>query len=190
MPYQLQAKLLRVLQEGDYRPVGSNRLRQANVRFIGTTNVDIERALLLRKFREDLFFRMSTIRLEVPPLRDRRDDIPLLVEHLIAQLETRYSAPPKTFAPEAVRILQRHRWPGNVRELEQIVERSFWTAKYYGHVEVSPAHLQGFVSEFTETPTHLAGPQLPDVVAGKKRLTSGPRKTARRVSTAASPSLH
>jgi two-component system response regulator HydG len=125
----LQAKLLRVLQDGDYIPVGGRRARKANVRVLCATNEDLRRRVEEGRFREDLFYRIRVLPLRLPPLRERRDDIPLLCEHLLRKHALRLGRPPLQPAPEAMRALLEHSWPGNVRELEHALERALLLAR-------------------------------------------------------------
>jgi DNA-binding NtrC family response regulator len=118
----LQVKLLRVLQEGEVRPVGTSRSMKVDVRIVGATNVDVERAVTDGRFRQDLFYRMGVVLIHLPPLRERREDIPLLVERFLL------AACAKTgkrvdIAPAAVEAMTTYNWPGNVRELENMMER-------------------------------------------------------------------
>jgi DNA-binding NtrC family response regulator len=124
MPAALQAKLLRVLQEREFTPVGSTRPIKSDFRLICATNVDLDAALADRKLRQDLFFRINTFTLSIPPLRERTTDIPLLVEYFIEKYADRHQRPVTGIHPDAMRLLQRHRWPGNVRELEHAIERA------------------------------------------------------------------
>ena len=123
MPPYLQTKLLRVLQEREYRPIGSDRIVRVDFRLICATNIDLESALRDGKLREDLYFRINTITLRVPPLRERTEDIPLLCEHFLEKYRQRHQRNVKSIAPAAYHVLIRHRWPGNVRELENVIER-------------------------------------------------------------------
>src|ERR687894_558746 len=130
MPPYLQTKLLRVLQEREYRPIGSDRLVHVDFRLICATNIDLDVALREGKLREDLYFRINTITLRVPPLRERSEDIPLLCNHFLQKFNQRYQKPNmKSIAPAAYHVLIRHRWPGNVRELENVIERGVLVAK-------------------------------------------------------------
>jgi DNA-binding NtrC family response regulator len=123
-PVHLQAKLLRVLQEREYRPVGGDRMLPLDVRVICATNVDVEKAVAEKRLREDLYFRINTITMKVPALRERTDDIPLLCEHFLDKLRKRYERDaPRSIAPAALHHLVRYHWPGNVRELENVIER-------------------------------------------------------------------
>jgi DNA-binding NtrC family response regulator len=118
-----QVKLLRLLQEKEYRPLGDSRVRKANVRFIAATNADLEQNVRDRKFREDLFFRLRVASCRVPPLRERREDIPVLLAHYVEHYAEAYQSPPIAFSEAARRLLVSYSWPGNVRELENCVQR-------------------------------------------------------------------
>ena len=122
MPMALQVKLLRVLQEKTFERVGSNRTIQADVRIIAATHRNLDRQVAEGKFREDLFYRLNVFPIEMPPLRDRREDIPLLVNELISRLEAT-GAPAVRLSPNALVSLSRYDWPGNVRELANLIER-------------------------------------------------------------------
>src|SRR6266851_3654594 len=125
----LQTKLLRVLQEREYRPVGGDRTIHVDVRLICATNIDVDAALKEGRLREDLYFRINTITLRVPPLRERTEDIPLLCEHFLEKFRQQYQKNVKTLAPSVYHLLIRNRWPGNVRELENAIERAVLVAK-------------------------------------------------------------
>jgi DNA-binding NtrC family response regulator len=129
MPTFLQTKLLRVLQEREYRPVGSERIVRVDFRLLCATNIDLETALRDGRIREDLYFRINTIQVRVPPLRERTEDIPLLCTHFVDKFNERYSKQLKGIAPAAYHLLIRNRWPGNVRELENAIERAVLVAK-------------------------------------------------------------
>ena len=123
MSAPLQAKLLRVLQEKSVTPVGGNRAIQVNVRVITATNKDLDEEVSEGRFRSDLYFRLNVIPIRIPPLRDRRDDIPILVEHFVLKYNREKSRALEGVRPESLEILRRYTWPGNVRELENLVER-------------------------------------------------------------------
>jgi DNA-binding NtrC family response regulator len=129
MPSYLQTKLLRVLQEREYRPIGSDRIVHVDFRLICATNIDLDAGLREGKLREDLYFRINTITLRVPPLRERTEDIPLLCDYFLDRFRQRYQKNVKTIAPAAYHLLIRNRWPGNVRELENALERGVLVAK-------------------------------------------------------------
>ncbi len=124
MPAGLQAKLLRVLQEREFTPVGSTRPVRSDFRLICATNLDLDAALADKKLREDLYFRINTFTLSIPPLRERTSDIPLLAEYFLEKYSARHQREVAGIHPDALRVLQRHRWPGNVRELEHAIERA------------------------------------------------------------------
>lgn len=138
MPPFLQTKLLRVLQEREYRPVGSDRIVKVDFRLLCATNVDLDTALRDGRLREDLYFRINTITLRVPPLRERTEDVPLLCTHFVQKFDARYRKNIKGISPAAYHLLIRNRWPGNVRELENAIERAVLVAK--GN-EIQPADL-------------------------------------------------
>jgi len=119
----LQAKLLRVLQEGEFIPVGATRTRQVDVRFLAATNKDLEAEVARGQFREDLFYRLNVIALQLPPLRERPEDIEPLALHFLGNLARKLRRPLKGLTPDALAAMQAYRWPGNVRELENVIER-------------------------------------------------------------------
>ncbi len=123
MSLRTQAKVLRVLQEGEVERIGSQKTIQVDVRVIAATNKSLEEAIEDSQFREDLFFRLSVIPVDVPPLRERAEDVPILIQHFVKQFCGENNYRPKTFAPEAVEALKHHGWRGNVRELRNTVER-------------------------------------------------------------------
>jgi DNA-binding NtrC family response regulator len=123
MSHALQAKLLRVLQEKSVTPVGGNRAIQVDARVITATNKDLEEEISEGRFRSDLYFRLNVIPIRIPPLRDRRDDIPLLIEHFVGKYNREKGRALEGVRPESLEILRRYTWPGNVRELENLVER-------------------------------------------------------------------
>jgi DNA-binding NtrC family response regulator len=129
MPLHVQAKLLRVLQDREFRPVGGNRPIQPNFRLISATNVNTETAIAEGKIREDLYFRINTVTLSIPPLRDRPEDIPLLAEHFLNKFSTLHDRNVTAVHPDAAKMLVEYAWPGNVRELEHVMERAVIVAE-------------------------------------------------------------
>lgn len=123
MSLKTQAKVLRVLDEQRFEPVGASEWVQVDVRVIAATNKNLEEEIERGNFREDLFYRLNVIPFYVPPLRERREDIPLLAEHFLREFTTAYGRKPKELTPEAYRLLQEYHWPGNVRELKNLMER-------------------------------------------------------------------
>ncbi len=121
MRFDLQAKLLRVLQEGEIEPVGSDRAETVDVRLITATNKDLKEEIEQGRFREDLYYRLCVIPLNLPPLRERKEDIPALADHFIKKM----GAPTDvSFTPDAAKLLTQYHWPGNIRELQNVIERS------------------------------------------------------------------
>jgi len=124
MSPQLQVKVLRLLEEKEFKPVGSVTTKRVDVRFITATNKDLELAIQHNEFRKDLFYRLNVIPIHIPPLRERRDDIPILAEHFLGKYSRDMKRAGKRFAPEVKEAMMRHPWPGNIRELENAVQRS------------------------------------------------------------------
>jgi DNA-binding NtrC family response regulator len=122
MPYDLQGKLLRVLQERECQRIGGTQTIKLDIRFIAATNVTLEEKVKSGSFREDLYYRLNVFPIFLPPLRERRDDIPLLVPHLLEKVCQREGIPAKRMSQEAMKILMQHDWPGNVRQLENVLE--------------------------------------------------------------------
>jgi DNA-binding NtrC family response regulator len=139
LPLEQQVTLLRFFQDREIRPVGSNDARRVNVRLIAATHRDLEAAVDREMFREDLYYRLRRAILTVPPLRERREDIPLLVEHIVAQVNGRYGFEVRGATAQALRRLEEHPWPGNVRELEAVIEEAmiFWRREW-----IAPEHLE------------------------------------------------
>ena len=123
IPLNQQAKILRTIETGEFERVGSSRTYRANVRLISATNADLAAEVAAGKFRQDLLFRLNTIAIHLPPLRERREDIPLLAQHFLKQHVERYRKAITGFDAGALEAMQRHAWPGNVRELDHAVER-------------------------------------------------------------------
>jgi len=124
LPAPLQVKLLRALQEGEVRRVGDNAARNVDVRVVAATSRDLEAEVRANRFRADLFYRVNVVRIQLPPLRERRDDIPELVKHFTAVFNRRLSLAIKGVSAEAMKLLMDYAWPGNVRELENVMERA------------------------------------------------------------------
>jgi DNA-binding NtrC family response regulator len=129
VPLQQQAKLLRVLETREIQRVGSSKVRQVDVRVISATNANLGEAVAKGEFREDLLYRLNTVEIRLPPLRERREDIPLLAAHFLLKQSARYDRHIEGFSPTAMDALLAHSWPGNVRELQHSVERSVLMAR-------------------------------------------------------------
>ncbi len=157
-----QTKILRVLQSGTFERVGGNQLIKVDVRVVAATNKPLEQAVAARQFREDLFYRLNVVRIHIPPLRERRDDIPLLVNYFLKTIAREQTRSPKGIAAAAVKALEKYQWPGNVRELENVIRRAHVLAKSEA---ILPADLPGEIlstspSEDTATAAALLGRQL------------------------------
>ncbi len=124
MPISLQAKLLRVIEEREVRPLGDTNSYSVDIRIISTSNRDIPTLIQQGRFREDLYYRLKVIDIEMPPLRDRREDIPLLVQHFIKKFNQEMKKNVSSISEEALRIFLNYSWPGNVRELENVIQRA------------------------------------------------------------------
>ncbi len=133
IPISQQTKLLRVLETGEYERVGSSKTRCANVRFVSATNADISKDVTEGRFRQDLYFRLNTVEVHLPPLRERREDIPLLARHFLKRHVVHYRTAIQRdlleFHPQAMEALVQYTWPGNIRELDHVVERSVLMAR-------------------------------------------------------------
>jgi nitrogen regulation protein NR(I) len=165
-----QTKILRVLQSGTFERVGGNAAVKVDVRVIAATNKPLEQAVAAKEFREDLFYRLNVVRIHLPPLRERRDDIPLLVDYFLKK-HAGSGRKPKAIQTGAVELLQRHHWPGNVRELENVVQRALVVAK-------GDAIIAGDLGELlpqNQNPTSLVAP---DSTAGEPDANSA-RQLAR-----------
>ena len=124
VPANVQVKLLRILQEREFERLGSNKTRQIDVRVIAATNVDLRAALENGEFREDLYYRLNVVPVEMPPLRQRKEDIPSLAAHFLEKYAPQFGSGVTSISGDALAVLTEHHWPGNVRELENVIERS------------------------------------------------------------------
>ncbi len=124
MALSAQVRLLRVLAEGQFTRLGGSKAVDVDVRVVAATNQDLEKAVAAGRFREDLYYRLNVLRIEIPPLRDRREEIPTLVEHFLVDARRRIGRGPARLSPQAMDVLYRHPWPGNVRELRNVIERA------------------------------------------------------------------
>jgi transcriptional regulator with GAF, ATPase, and Fis domain len=145
IPLGMQPKLLRALQEGEIQPVGGKQAAKVDVRIIASTNVDLAQAIQKGTFRSDLFYRLNTMTIAVPPLRERCEDIPLLVRHFLDTYGA--SRGVLEIAPEALKVLMSYDWPGNVRELQGIITAAVEFARHANTTEISPKHLPAGLAE-------------------------------------------
>jgi DNA-binding NtrC family response regulator len=159
IPLKLQAKLLRVVERGEFEPLGSSQTHRANVRYIAATNADLKKEVAEGRFRQDLLFRLNTIEIHIPALRDRPEDIPILAAGFLATYAQRYRKQLAGFAPPTLQALLNHVWPGNVRELDHVIERAVlmasleWVAPSdlgLGRVEPTAAQLEDVSLETVE----------------------------------------
>jgi len=170
MSLATQTKILRVLQSGDFERVGGNEKVHADVRVIAATNQPLEKAVSERRFREDLFYRLNVVRIHLPPLRDRRSDIRLLVNYFLKKIAQQQRLSPKSISPDALAALEAHQWPGNVRELENVVHRATVMAKGVAILPSDlPLEISGVASDALPVP-----PPVPLAVAAE----SGPAGAA------------
>ncbi len=142
LPLTTQARLLRVLESGEFIKVGSSQVQHTSVRIVAATNVDMQRAVAEGRFREDLYYRLSTVQIAIPPLRDRGGDILLLARKFAADFADRYHTPPITLSDAARALLQRYRWPGNVRQLKNVIDQA---ALFEAGTEVQADTLAGYL---------------------------------------------
>lgn len=149
MPMDAQVSLLRLLQNGEVSRVGSKHTRHVNVRIIAATNRDLLEAIRVGSFREDLYYRLNVISLNIPPLRERTNDVPLLAEHFLSHFRIGLNNPELRVTGAAIQMLESYPWPGNVRELENIVERMVFMAPEHGVIDVEsiPASIRSAVFE-------------------------------------------
>ncbi|GAH70290.1 unnamed protein product, partial [marine sediment metagenome] len=173
---QTQVKFLRVLEEREFIPVGSTETRRVDVRFITATNRDLDKAVADGSFREDLFYRLNVIPIHLPPLRDRKEDIPLLAGHFLARYSRQMGKNVTGISEDAMRFLTDYNWPGNVRELENTVQRAVALSR---DSEMTPADL--VIKMRTGTPaSQLMSRQLPpEGVDLEKRLAEVERSYIR-----------
>lgn len=160
LPLTTQVRLLRVLENGEFIKVGSSQVQKTNVRIVAATNVNMMEAIEKGKFREDLFYRLSTVEILLPPLRDRKDDIHILFRKFASDFAHKYKMPPIRLTDDAVQYLVRYRWSGNIRQLRNIAEQ---ISVLETNREISVATLQGYLPK--------EGSNLPSVINHTKKDT-------------------
>jgi formate hydrogenlyase transcriptional activator len=158
LPLELQPKLLRVLQEQEFERLGSNRAIRVDVRIVAATNHNLCKMVQERRFRADLFYRLNVFPIALPPLRERSEDIPLLVRHFAGKCASRINKEVVHFSEGVMNVLQRHDWPGNIRELQNVVERAVIMSSG-PNLEVPLGELKRMVEGDPPTPTTLAEAQ-------------------------------
>jgi formate hydrogenlyase transcriptional activator len=184
IPLELQPKLLRTLQDQEFERLGSNHTRKVNVRLIAATNRNLADSIARHQFRSDLFYRLSVFPISLPPLRERVDDIPLLVRHFVRKFAQRMSRPIQTISKETMTALTEWHWPGNVRELENFMERSVILSG--GHalrVPLSELRAPGQPQAEPENDTLDSAERshIIRVLRETKGIVSGPQGAARRM---------
>ncbi len=191
MPYESQAKLLRVLQEKQIRPVGETKEIPVNVRVIASTNKDLDDAMNNNKFRKDLYYRVSVIRIDLPSLRSRLDDIPILVRHFIAKFNIVFQQIIKGIDTEALDILARYHWPGNVRELEGAIENAFaFSNSDVIHKSDLPAYIAEYIAANKyKSPEDSKGAEVSTLFEAEKKLLVRALKAAKGNKTCAAQLL-
>ncbi|TDP58264.1 sigma-54 interaction domain-containing protein [Flavobacterium dankookense] len=157
LPLTTQVRLLRVLENGEFIKVGSSQVQKTNVRIVAATNVNMFDAIEKGKFREDLYYRLSTVDIPLPPLRDRKDDIHLLFRKFAADFAHKYKMPPIKLSDDAIQFLQKYRWSGNIRQLRNVAEQ---ISVLETNRDITLATLQSYLP--------IEGSNLPSVVGGKK----------------------
>jgi two-component system response regulator PilR (NtrC family) len=177
MSLTMQVKLYRVLQEGKVRPIGSTEESDVDVRIIAATNKEFEKEIAEGRFREDLYYRLSVIPIQVPPLRERRDDIPLLARHFLERFRKTMEKPIEAISPEAMTRLESYDWPGNVRELENTMERA--VALETGReisLKVLPDRIAGYSGSSIGVPQGQAAGFPVDGVDFEKEIAAAERR--------------
>ncbi|QQR75227.1 MAG: sigma-54-dependent Fis family transcriptional regulator [Holophagales bacterium] len=170
IPLETQAKLLRVIQEKEFMRLGGIETLRVDVRIIAATNAELEASVRQGAFREDLYYRLNVITIQLPPMRDRREDIPLLARHFLARFAAENDKPLRDIAPRAMELLLDYRWPGNVRELENVVERAVVLSEgEVLDVDLLPATLRRSASEPTAIPLPPEGVSLKEAMASYER---------------------
>jgi DNA-binding NtrC family response regulator len=177
IPLALQVKFLRAIQEREVTPLGSNRPVKVDVRLIAASNRNLEEEVKKGAFRNDLYYRLSVVPIHLPPLRERREDIPLLLEHFITTFSREYNVEPKRIAPDALDKLIAYPWPGNIRELQNVIERVFALSQ---STEITLADLPISIVGFEAHPVNLNElSDLPTLEAMEKSLIAAALRKSR-----------
>jgi formate hydrogenlyase transcriptional activator len=190
MPLELQAKLLRVLQEQEFERLGGTITQHVNVRVVAATNQDLDRLVSENRFRRDLYYRLKVFPIFIPPLRDRREDIPLLVAHFVNTYAQRMNKQIEKIPPEAMKALLHHDWPGNIRELQNFVERSVILTT--GHV-LNPPIPELFKKSSVAGPTTLKECEREHILKAIQKanwVIAGPHGAAARLGVARSTLMY
>jgi len=166
LPVDMQVKLLRALQEAEFERVGGIQTVKVDVRLVVATNRDLQKEVDAGNFREDLFYRLNVVPIHLPPLRERRDDIPLLVDHFLAKFNRKLDRQVAQMSPEALQQIMSHNWPGNIRELENVIERCvLFVEGDTIHSQDLPAELRvPAASSLVSTPPPAGDASMKDIV--------------------------
>ena len=183
VPLKNQGELLRALESREFQPLGDPQVNRADVRIIAATNRNLEAAVAQHTFREDLYYRLNVVPIDIPPLRQRQEDIPVLIEMCLDEACRAQDQPPRRVSPEAMACLIAHSWPGNVRELRNLLQRLVVTTP---NTVIRPEHLPGSLVELAHSTGHFSielGSSLPAVEAELirqtlQRVTSNRREAA------------
>ena len=185
IPLELQPKLLRVLQEREFERLGSTRTKKVDVRVVAATHRDLEEMISKKEFRSDLYYRLNVFPISIPPLRERTDDIPLLVRHFVQEAALRMSKTIDTISPGTMEALTQYGWPGNIRELENVIERAvILTPSSTLHVPLRDLRsrvLPGNGSEKSRTLADVERDHIRSVLQETRWVLSGPRGAAKRL---------
>ncbi len=169
MPLRMQAKLLRVLQEKEIERLGDSRTIKVDVRVVTATNQNLEDLLRKKEFREDLYYRLNVVTLNIPPLRERMEDLPILVEHFVKKFSEQFGRRVSGISPDVLALFMKHQWPGNIRELENAVERAF---NVLDGKEIQFKHLPLYLQKLKTTrANHAGGQTLQSIVEAAERET-------------------
>ena len=185
IPLELQPKLLRVLQEREFERLGGTRTKKVDVRVVAATHRDLEEMILEKQFRSDLYYRLNVVPISIPPLRERPDDIPLLVQHFVQQAARRMNKTIDTIPSETMEALSQYSWPGNIRELENVIERAVILSP--GSVlrvplrDVRTRITPGHSSERSETLEEVERKHILTTLKETRWVLSGPRGAATRL---------
>ncbi len=167
----MQVKLLRAIQSYHIERLGDTKQLRVDVRIISATNKDLQEEIRQGNFREDLYYRLSVIPIHIPPLRERREDIPLLVDHFLKEFSTMFNIPPHRITPSALRMLSSYSWPGNIRELQNVLQYALVEAQEDSNMTVDVCHLPPYIQESTVDRKINLNPPSPGARGLKKDLS-------------------
>jgi formate hydrogenlyase transcriptional activator len=182
LPLELQPKVLRILQEQEYERLGGGRIVRVDVRLVAATNEDLQQMVLQRRFRADLFYRLNVFPISIPPLRQRREDIPFLVQYFLRTLAPRVNKEVTEIAEEALELLKRQEWPGNVRELQNFIERAVIRSSGSKlEIPIEELRASSCSNGMTQTLAEAERSHILNVLEQTKGIVSGPNGAARRL---------